>query len=341
MKGGRIAYFAYAFVMLGMVLGAFPACQRRPLEDPDFFTKVKVKVNVNAISNVTCDVYNDKLPVQNIEPTAMHVLFYDINDNSVAAESYITNVSSEVDGSRSLSGDIAILPGNYKMLVYDFGTESTIVRNYSNFYSAEAYTDLVESSIRSHFQAKAGESGMIVNQPDHLVVASSEEENIPWHNDVYTIFTEAKSVVESWYVQIKVDGAEYISGAQAVLSGMVGSNHIATDSRQNEPQVSVWFELKKSDDKGVPVICTVFNTFGRVPDATNKLDITFDIKTVDGKIVQKTYDISELFLSEDAVRHHWLLINETIKIDPPSSTGGGSFDPKVEDWDNVETEIEL
>ena len=175
MKGGRITYFAYAFVMFGMVLGAFPACQRRSLEDPDFFTKVKVKVNVNAISNVTCDVYNDKLPVQNIEPTAMHVLFYDINDNSVAAESYVTNVSSESDGSRSLSGDIAILPGNYKMLVYDFGTESTIVRNYSNFYSAEAYTDPVESYIRSHFQGKAGESGMIVNQPDHLVVARSEE----------------------------------------------------------------------------------------------------------------------------------------------------------------------
>ena len=78
-----------------------------------------------------------------------------------------------------------------------------------------------------------------------------------------------------------------------------------------------------------------------MPDATNKLDITFDITTVDGKIVQKTYDISDLFLSEDAVRHHWLLINETIKIDPPTSTGGGAFDPKVEDWDNVETEIEL
>ena len=201
MKRGRITYFAYAFVMLGMVLGTFPACQRRLLEDPDFFTKVKVKVNVKAISNVTCDVYNDKLPVQKIEPTAMHVLFYDINDNSVAAESYITNVSSEDDGSRSLSGDIAILPGDYKMLVYDFGTESTIVRNYSNFYSAEAYTDPVESSIRSHFQAKAGESGMIVNQPDHLVVSSSEDENIPWHNDVYTIFAEAKSVVESWYVR--------------------------------------------------------------------------------------------------------------------------------------------
>ena len=94
MRRSWVTYFAYTFVMLGMVLGTFPACQRRPLEDPDFFTKVKVKVNVNAISNVTCDVYNDKLPVQNIEPTAMHVLFYDINYNSVAAESYITNVSS-------------------------------------------------------------------------------------------------------------------------------------------------------------------------------------------------------------------------------------------------------
>ncbi len=316
-------------------------CHRRPLEDPAEFTRVKVKVNVDGIQNVTCDIYNDKITHPVIEPTAMHVLFFTEKNAEVVAETFITNVSTDNNGVRYVSGDVAIAPGDYKMLIYDFGTEATLVNNYHDFYGAVATTDPISSSLRSRFAAKADAGNYeIYNEPDHLVVASSEKENIPWHDDIYTIYADAQSVVESWYLQIKVDGAEYISGAQAVLSGMVGSNRIATNTRVTDPQAAVWFQLQKSEDNGEPVICAIFNTFGRINDSTNSLAVTFDIKTVDGKSLQKTFDISGLFLKENAVKHHWLLLEEKIKIDPPENKGGG-FDPAVDDWEHEDTDIEI
>ncbi len=337
MSGGVMSAVLAVVCTLLVVSG----CHRRPLEDPAEFTRVKVKVNVEGIQNVTCDIYNDKITHPVIEPTAMHVLFFTEKNAEVVAETFITNVSTDDNGVRYVSGDVAIAPGDYKMLIYDFGTEATLVNNYHDFYGAVATTDPISSSLRSRFAAKADAGNYeIYNEPDHLVVASSEKENIPWHDDIYTIYADAQSVVESWYLQIKVDGAEYISGAQAVLSGMVGSNRIATNTRVTDPQAAVWFQLQKSEDNGEPVICAIFNTFGRINDSTNSLAVTFDIKTVDGKSLQKTFDISGLFLKENAVKHHWLLLEEKIKIDPPENKGGG-FDPAVDDWEHEDTDIEI
>ena len=73
-------------------------------------------------------------------------------------------------------------------------------------------------------------------EPEHLVVARNSDEHIPYHSGLYTIHAEARSVVESWYLQIKVDSLQYVSGAQALLRGMAGSNFIATDTRVDVPK---------------------------------------------------------------------------------------------------------
>ena len=92
----------------------------------------------------------------------------------------------------------------------------------------------------------------------------------------------------------------------------------------------------------MPVICNVFSTFGRIENSRNELLVTFDIKTIDGRIVQKEFDISDLFLSEECIKHHWLLLEETITIDPPEiSSSGGGFAPEVEDWENENYDVEL
>ena len=62
------------------------------------------------------------------------------------------------------------------------------------------------------------------------------------------------------------------------------------------------------------------------------------LQTSDGKAVRKTVDISDLFLSEACVKHHWLLLEETIKIDPPQTAGGG-FDPSVDEWEDEQHDI--
>lgn len=319
------------------------SCERRVLVDMDHRTNIAVKVNIDAIANVTCDIYNEKIAPPVIEPIAMHILFFDRETEKVAAESFISDISYDDSGTRVLTGKISLLPGNYKMLIYDFGTESTIVDNYYNWNECNAYTNeispVLKKSLASKSDNKSIEEAFIIYEPDHLVVASNDNEYVPYHEGMHTIEAEAESVVESYYLQIKVEGLEYVSSAQAILSGMVNSNKITSNTKIIEPQATIWFDMEKSDDKGTPVICTIFNTFGRIENSHNELEVTFDIKTHDGRVVQKTFDISDLFSTQECIEHHWLLLDETITIDPPTSTGGGAFAPEVDDWEEENRDI--
>jgi hypothetical protein len=119
---------------------------------------------------------------------------------------------------------------------------------------------------------------------------------------------------------------------------MVNGNMISSNTKSVEPQATIWFDMEKSDDKGEPVICTIFNTFGRIEDSENELEVTFDLKTHDGRTIQKSFDLSELFLSPDCVNHHWLLLEETITIEPPQVEGGG-FAPEVNDWEEEHRDL--
>jgi hypothetical protein len=336
MMKGRALSAILAGLCTVLIIGG---CHRRPLEDPAEVSDIRVKVNIDSIRNVTSDVYNAKIPAPVIEPTAMHVIFFEQGEDNVAAETFITDITYDENGNRFLSGDIAILPGDYRMLIYDYGTENTIVKDFYHYEQAEAYTESAPYSVLSRFNTKTGTVPNILNEPDHLVVSSNEHEVIPYHTGTYTVTADAHSVVESWYIQIKVQGLEYVSSAQAVLSGMVSANMIAHDSRVEDPECTIWFKLDKSDDEGVPVLCTIFNTFGRIPKSDNDLSVTFNIRTSDGRTVARTFDISDLFLSEPAIKHNWLLIDETITIDPPEQKGG--FDPAIDDWDEEHRDIEL
>lgn len=329
-----------AMLLLAFLLLLFVSCHRRPLEDPANNTTLRIAVNIKAIMNVTCDIYNEKIPVPTIEPEMMRVLFYDPTSKEIASEAYISDITYDDEGIRCLQGDISVRPGTYQMLIYNFDTESTLVRDDRTFETIEAYTNKVASSIRQSFLGRAGEEDAIVYEPDHLVVAGNEREVIPYHEGVHVIKTDATSIVETYYLQIKVDGLQYVSSARAVLMGMVGSNRFGRNERVTSTPVSLYFTLQKSDDKGVDVLATVFNTFGRIEDITNCLSVTFDIRTTDGRTVKRDFDITSLFSSEACLKHHWLLLEETVKIDPPASSGGG-FDPSVDDWEDEHHDIKL
>ena len=144
-----------------------------------------------------------------------------------------------------------------------------------------------------------------------MVVASNEKEEIPYNSDSHTIHAVASTVIETYYMQVKVDGLQYVSTARAFLSGMASGNMLSERKPVDDMNTVLFFDMKKSDDKGVPVICTIFNTFGRIEDSQNDLEVTFDIKTHDGRTVQEKFDISELFHTEECIKHHWLLLEET------------------------------
>ena len=322
------------------------SCERRPLIEPDFKTRVEVKVNIETIANVTSDVYNEKIPLPKIEPEVMRVMFYNLHEDQMLGESFISNLQKDEHDQMIVSGEVSILPGEYRVMVYAFGTESTLISKYDSWNGCTAYTDALSQEYLKTLSLKSPLDEQPIHfQPDHLLAARSEYESIPWHSGSHVIHSVASSVVESYYLQVKVQGLEYVSSARAVMTSMSGSVPIATAQADYSSPVALYIPLQKSDDKGKPVICNIFHTFGRIPESTNELEVTFDLMTVDGRTVTKSFDISDLFLSQDCIEHHWLLVEETIVVPPPPDPGpgtsGGGFDPVVDDWENENHEIEM
>lgn len=339
MKQFRVILFV---ILLSLVL----SCERRDLTVPDFSTKIDVRVSVNMISNVTCDVYNPKIQIPRIEPEVFRVMFFDLENDKMLGESFISDKSSSGSGETIISGNVSILPGDYRLLMYSFGTESSLIDKYDSWEYCKVYTDPLSDEALKAMALRGPENGQAIHyQPDHLVAARSERESIPWHSGSHVISVDATSVVESYYLQVKVTGLEYVSTARAVLSSMAHSVTLASVEQDFESPVSLYIPLQKSDDNDVPVVCNVFNTFGRIPDSVNDLEVTFDLKTVDGRTITKEFDISDLFLSEDCINHHWLLVEETIVVPPPPDPGpgnsSGGFDPVVNDWENENHEIHM
>ena len=163
-------------LLMGVVVGTLEGCNRRELLDPSFTTQMNVKVDIRSLANVTCDVYNEKIPLPVIEPEMMRVLFYKPGTNIVAGESYISSVSTVGDGNRVLSGAVGVIPGEYEMVIYNFDTRSTMIRNDNSRATIEAYTEPVVESIASRFNTRVDEATDILYQPDHLVVATNERD---------------------------------------------------------------------------------------------------------------------------------------------------------------------
>ena len=149
--------------------------------------------------------------------------------------------------------------------------------------------------------------------------------------------------MESYYLQVRVKGLEYVSSARAVLTGMAGSAKLNTREADMNDCKSIYIDLLKSTDQGDDVVCNVFNTFGRIPDRDNQLSVKFNLKTVDGRILEREYSLNELFESEACRLHHWLLIDDEIEVPKPPESGGsgGGFEPTVGDWEEEEHEIEI
>ncbi|MGN0188449.1 MAG: DUF5119 domain-containing protein [Candidatus Cryptobacteroides sp.] len=326
------------------VLLLLTACEFRPLNKMDFQTDIQVDVNIDAVLNVTCDVYNEKIPLPQVESNVFRVLFFDTEEDRLLGDSFIYDSYTDPGtGSKGIKGKISILPGEYRMMIYTFGTESTLIGDYDSWDNSRAYTSsLSENDLRT-LALKAPDGERINYQPDHLLLVSHERETIPYHTGVYTVMAEARSIVESYYLQVKVQGLQYVSSARAILSSMAPSSALATRTPDYENPVSLYIDLLKSEDGGEDVVCNVFNTFGRIPGSTNGLKVTFDLKTVDGRTVTREFDISDLFESEDCIKHHWLLIEEVIDVPKPPETGsgGGGFNPIVGDWEEERHEIEI
>ena len=160
-------------------------CEVRPLEEPGFGTEVNVAVNVEAVMNVNCDIYNEKIPVPEILPDAMHVIFYDEHEDYAISESFITGKMQETDDGCVMHGKIFIEPGTYKMLAYTLGAVDTDVLNYRSWSNIQAKAQAEDEYVQREYNARLAEEGrsasVVSRMPEHIVVARNEKEVIPYH----------------------------------------------------------------------------------------------------------------------------------------------------------------
>ena len=346
-------FLRHIFLPVLMLLAA-ASCHRRPLYDAEELVKIQVKVNIEAIANVTSDIYNDKIPVPDLTTDMMRVMVYEPGTKRLLSQSFISNKTYSPEGNQILSGNLNISFGNYDFVVYNFDTPTTQVKEETSENTIIAYTDEISQSLRTKYLGtKADEYDDIsINyEPDHLTVAREKDVYVAPHDTVVVINTTARTIVDTYYIQIHVEGMQHASSATAVISGLSPSNRFGLNERTVDPSAAVCFDLHKSTDPNLPgankdVLCAVFNTFGKIQDISSNLHVTFNVVDTAGNLQQKDINLDTVFNSEDAIERHWLLIDETWVIDdptgpvtPPASNGG--FQPKVDDWVEEQGEISL
>ena len=110
---GRI--WKYSLWILLLLLSA---CQFRPLEEMEFQTDIQVDVDINAVLNVTCDIYNELIPQPSIESEVFRVLFFDTKEDKLVGDSFIyDSFVDPVTGNKGVRGKVSIMPGDYRILI--------------------------------------------------------------------------------------------------------------------------------------------------------------------------------------------------------------------------------
>ena len=325
------------------------SCQRRPFAEQRTTVSLHVEINTKIINQ--SDV---------ILPTDMRVDLYDPQTGELRYTDYVGPTG----------GYIHPAPGIYDMIVYSIGSESTIVRNEQNFNEIEAYTNEVSAFIKAQmaqFLAKRAQAAKeraakeyaaggvetkdptseaeepIVYQPDHMFGGWYHNLEIPVvyeDEGVVEIYVEvdAHTIVETWQVEIQtVEGSQWISDNVSLISGQKGSIHFGPNVA-SEKIVSIYFDLKVQDkEDGGKCLKGTFNTFGKHPDRPSILSFDVNIKDTGNGDNIFHFDVTDQFIDNE---ERYILIKEKIVIEEPESEGGG-FDPKVDDWEDVKTDIIL
>lgn len=345
----------YILSFIVLLLG----CERRPLVELSNTHYVRVYIDEN-IKNVTEGFYNENYAKPKYDcPDVLRIILADPNTGEALAERFLRNIGEDARG-KYYDGWIVAEPGNYTLMAYNFDTESTIVTNSNNYTEAVAYTNNIAAHISANIPSRdpSGSKEKIVYDPDHLFSANCGDVKIGYSPEVDTLRTPegdhftASSIVKSYYIQVHVKGLEFASTSIGLLTGMSGSSYVNGSGMIDDP-VTIYFELMpgmnsssagivRTNPEGVTTIYTTFSTFGKLPDKTNDLSITFDFQTIYGEPYSETLDITNLFNTELAKEKQWLLIDHTIVIpDPPAIDGEGGFKPTVDEWGDINTEIEI
>ena len=329
------------------------SCQRRP------FAEHRSKVSLNV--NINTEIINHAdIPL----PENMRVDLYDPSSAQLRYTDYVGPTG----------GYIHPAPATYDLIVYSIGSESTIVHNEDNYNEIEAYTNEVSAFVKgqmAQFLAKRAQAAreraakkyaslmqsggaeikgpkpfedeLVVNQPDHIFIGWYHNLEIPViyeeEGDVeINVDVDAHTIVETWQVEIRnIEGAEWIGSTISLMSGQKGSVYMGPN-KYSEKVVSVYFDMAVADSgDGTKCLKGKLNTFGIHPENLTGATLDLNIRDKGGTDFIYHFDVTDQFQDNP---ERYILIEQPLVVEEPKVTGGG-FQPIVDPWTDVKTDINL
>ena len=338
------------YAVMYMMLSCLVSCEHRLLTDPRESHYVRVYLD-EQIKNVTCGFYNPDYDVpEYIAPVNLRTMLADPQSGEIVGESILRGNGQDERG-RYIDGYIAAPAGTYNMIIHDVGSSVTRLNKENSYYDMYAYTDPLpsDSYIFQLIAGKGSEDDRIVRQPEHMFRGVSE--HVVVENSIKTdtllnaqgSYFEARSMVQSYFVQVRIKGIEWVTSAAALISGMAGSSYMHKEGAINEiDPVSLFFtaqyaDKEKSRDADVftAVLYATFNTFGKIPDRNTVLKVEL-IKT-DGSSQVEEFELDEIFETPQVRDRQWIILDREVVVTRPEGTGG--MRPGVEGWKDIDADV--
>ena len=307
------------FVTIILLCILSSSCKRRPLTTADYTVIVNIEIEKDVVNHVV-----EK------DPSLMRCIFYDSESGAFVTQAFLPPTG----------GPVSLIPAReYDVLVYNFDTESTWLENENWFHEIYASTSIIPDSFRTKLRSRASaeDQELIVYDPDHLFVGRLNDVFIPARSveaPPFELDIRCETVVESWLLEVKtIVGAQNIGSMAGVITALSGSNTIGLNERSTD-FVSVYFDNQKIDQNGT--LTAKFNTFGWHPEIGEPQVLSLVFTDIVGNGHVFNVDVSDQFPDNE---EQIIRINITIEIPEPMTSGGGGFVPKVDEWDEIHTDI--
>lgn len=341
----RILIYAVSFLMLASM-----GCQRIPLYERT--TNVNLGLHLNMDINFNPDLSIDTeldaeyaAKVYGKMPEYVEVLFYDKKTHQLVMSNIL----------KAEGGEISVPVGDYDMVVYSFGTESTQVNFLDDRLDAEAYTTDITKQMASKLSwvkspddtttrstTRGYEDDPIIHEPDHLYVANEYDVHIPSMEDrqeSVTIYATASTIIDLYSLEvIGLKGTENIEKVEAFITGQVKSNYFGKEQRSLDP-ATLYTEMRI--DVKNQRLYSIFGTFGKQPGEDNHIYLDITVTDSGGGQYRYIFDVTDQFDDPGNINNK-LIIDATEIIDiPEAKYGGGGLAPSVDNWTDEEIDIPL